>query len=320
MKLLAETKSKDSIKSRQFPYLEMIFDAPHVAQVEFAARHCPSVDAPNELGVKKYLPKHPMSRQAPTLFLPNGAGNSIDRFQARFIKVGNVWESINANEYYENIFGTFHIDIPTRLQLESYSIDPYQPNGIPLSVYFNGKVVAEVSPKYASRKGLDSGEIPQKARDQMEKLMRNSHIPILINRESVGDPESWTRTVLSKDIRERVSKQFIRSFPKVRDCSEQGATTNIPTTNKDILIADRIFRSKSNSILVGVAWRKACYPGETIGEFAHWYSVKDAKIKEISKNEWLLPRDAGDFDGDGKSEWIFSTFRDSQPYVLFQIE
>jgi hypothetical protein len=159
-------------------------------------------------------------------------------------------------------------------------------------------------------------------------------VRIVTSLGSAKDPEGWrpSKTIapsLAKRARELFRTDYARSFECLPSADEtegeQMRLTADPFADRDLDVF-RAFVARSGDALVGIRARNRCkVPGQT--ETAappvlqtHWYFVPKAgpaRVVTRAKDARL----AADFDGDGSSEWIFTSQGiDAKPpyyYALF---
>lgn len=141
---------------------------------------------------------------------------------------------------------------------------------------------------------------------------------VAISKPNFTDPDHWKSSVLAA-----VRANFRREFPKVKTCTdEQNPIIQDRKYKNSDLQVTRAYGSNRGSFLVETDLKLGdCdeYIDDRNDPFAdQWFYVsKDLTFRRLGGFLELL--DAGDYDGDGKSEVIFFLTQpgDTDGYVLF---
>ena len=133
---------------------------------------------------------------------------------------------------------------------------------------------------------------------------------VAVSKPHYKDPEGWKPAHLSAESLNALHEQFRRQFPRVLNCRNPNENTPKPWAYQDNDIkTGKAYSSRLNWSLAALSltgW--ACDgPQETDGPFIdHWYALTPTgTIIDLGSGMQFL--DAGDYDGDGKSEVLFSS-------------
>jgi hypothetical protein len=146
---------------------------------------------------------------------------------------------------------------------------------------------------------------------------------VVVNQPSSSDPDGWKRGTLPKDIVQIVQTAFRHEFPHVRNCDKDEGPV-LPNDwqfpNSDIEVTATYSSNKSSFLVETQLKHGQCgWVDDPDDPFAdQWFFVaKDRSCRRIGAFMTLL--DAGDYDGDGKSEVIFfmSQGENTDGYVFF---
>lgn len=148
---------------------------------------------------------------------------------------------------------------------------------------------------------------------------------ILVSGGSFSDPEGW-KPIRNKRVLSLVKKTFAKNIGPVTVC-EEGTFEEKPEKVKiksDQISLIKMYGSKLNEFIVGV--RLPDYdkfakcdglPPESFTD--HWYHVKKEDMSLIGNQ--IIPVDAGDYDSDGRSEWVFQSAKYNRDgYGLYLLE
>ncbi len=132
---------------------------------------------------------------------------------------------------------------------------------------------------------------------------------VAVSKPNFKDPENWKPTPLPPEILSGLRQQFRKKFPKVLNCKDaiENTLKPWPYRDEDIKVG-KTYSSKGHWSLAELyltGW--ACDgPQENDSAFeSQWYAVgPKGEFKFLESGMWLL--DAGDYEGDGKSEVLFA--------------
>jgi hypothetical protein len=133
---------------------------------------------------------------------------------------------------------------------------------------------------------------------------------VAVSHPSVADPENWKPTTLSPEQVDSMRRLFRAKFPMIKNC--RNPEENIPRpwkySDEDIQIRSAYSSNESWTLVeTGLNSKKdACdFVEEDGGPYdGGWYLLEPGAVPRfLGFGMWLL--DAGDYDGDGKSEVLF---------------
>ncbi len=145
------------------------------------------------------------------------------------------------------------------------------------------------------------------------------NVPVISN-DKAADPDNWTRAEPPNNEIKLAKEAFVKRFEFERKCridekDPPWGTIEITKNKlelKSIDVDPRSFRSKQGAFLIGLRTKEErCLTDiHSMNSFyqKHWYLVSKKGVKEIDLTEKkfsIEPLDATDFDGDGKTEWLF---------------
>jgi hypothetical protein len=152
---------------------------------------------------------------------------------------------------------------------------------------------------------------------KIKELWKENRAPFVVYASSVSDPENWKRGKLPSNLDQLVRRQYVNHMKTIlQDCE-------IDPKN-DLVIHPRSFVSSTKAYLVGVGapaiWEKCTNPRDDIIVGLNlWFFKSEDSSEFLLIGDGFSPVDAADFDGDGKTEWIF--VREGQrglgSYILF---
>lgn len=130
---------------------------------------------------------------------------------------------------------------------------------------------------------------------------------LLTSSRSVSDPDRWTsiQTTVAED--KLALETYHKSHQRKRPCDLEESGTAHPGENTELtklqdLVVKKRFRDQSGALLIGVFEREVCFrPWDEMQ--TDWYFIREGKVEQTFFE--MRPVDAADFDGDGKSEWVF---------------
>ena len=142
---------------------------------------------------------------------------------------------------------------------------------------------------------------------------------VLVSKQHFDDPEGWRASDLSSAELQKSRDLYHKLVPLIPDCDEQSGdvTENnaYPVENIQLL---KSYRSRSDSVLVGLSIDDSDSDCEvTPDEYLnHWFLLEKGKIRYLGLG--MVPIDAEDLDGDGRSEWLFASGGEGvDSYILF---
>lgn len=153
---------------------------------------------------------------------------------------------------------------------------------------------------------------------------------VVVSKPNFTDPEHWKRAKLPDDLVQSVRKVFHKTFPHIRQCDPSGeplpADSRIPDSEIGVLKA---YSSNKGSFIVEtrLANHRCVFNMDgtelQLLEGDQWYHVTPVGEVVFLARDWKLV-DAGDYDGDGKSEVIFYVAEseddaevETEGYILF---
>lgn len=144
---------------------------------------------------------------------------------------------------------------------------------------------------------------------------------VAVSQPNFEDPEVWKPTHLQPEVVAALRKEFRRKFPTVTNCRNPYENVARPWRYRDERIEiTKAYSSKNNWSVAQIAlsgYRCDGPPenGDPFGD--QWYVIEPgAGIRFLDTGMWLV--DAGDYDGDGQSEVLFSIDRYNRGgYKLF---
>jgi hypothetical protein len=153
---------------------------------------------------------------------------------------------------------------------------------------------------------------------------------VVVSKPNFTDPERWKRTKLPDDLVQSIRKVFRDTFHHVRQCDSSGEPLGRDSRVLDSEIGVlKAYGSNKGSFLVETQLTKhRCVfnkDGDNLQllEGDQWYYVTPTAVVTFLARDWELV-DAGDYDGDGKSEVIFYVAEseddaavEKEGYILF---
>lgn len=129
---------------------------------------------------------------------------------------------------------------------------------------------------------------------------------VAVSKPNYSDPENWKPTHPTPEIIAAVRQSYLSRFPKIATCIARtiGREESQAASPGEAISVQKLYGSNRNWFLVE-AQSRYCDRG-TIREFSsRWFVITpERQVKYLGSSMWLV--DAGDYDGDGKSELIFS--------------
>ena len=156
----------------------------------------------------------------------------------------------------------------------------------------------------------------------------HTHRPLVVvsqEQENYEDPDNWKpakptnrEIALAKlKFREKVPDYVLRN-----DDQTEIINRHQSYLDRDIKVFKKAYRSKNGNLIIGLCLNSQLdLVGSTLDQDAnwskHWFYINEEGIVEFIDNH-ITPLEVGDFDGNGKSEWIFGfSFYASDGYMLF---
>jgi hypothetical protein len=131
---------------------------------------------------------------------------------------------------------------------------------------------------------------------------------VAVSQPYFKDPEEWKPAQLSLKQIDAVRKEFRIKFPNALNCTnpEENRPRPWKYQDEDVKISSTYFSKGGWSLVqLGLTGYACDGPVDDDGPFiGQWYVLEPSgKIRFLGTNMWLV--DAGDYDGDGKSEVLF---------------
>ncbi len=130
---------------------------------------------------------------------------------------------------------------------------------------------------------------------------------IAVSQPNYRDPDGWKPAKLSEAATPAVRRQFRKRFPKVTNCLNGRPDEEKPWTYEDSNITvQKVYASKRNWMVASVLLDTYRCDGPPDEAFAvQWFVITpQQEVRWLGSSMWLV--DAGDYDGDGKSELVFA--------------
>jgi hypothetical protein len=148
---------------------------------------------------------------------------------------------------------------------------------------------------------------------------------VVVSKPNCSDPDGWKRSEhLPDEIASIVRKEFRREFPSTDRCKDEEITVKNWKFPDSALTFPVVYASNKNSYLVEASLNAGdCgYVDDPNDPLADpWFFVSaDRRVKHFGSFLYLL--DAGDYDGDGRSELIFMLNQpeDTDGFVLYNAD
>lgn len=130
---------------------------------------------------------------------------------------------------------------------------------------------------------------------------------IAVSQPNYRDPDGWKPAKLPETATVAVRRQFRKRFPEATNCLKGQSDNEKPWPYDDSNIAvQKVYGSKRNWMVASVLlapYRCDGPPGQPFVE--QWFVITpQQEVRWLDSNMWLV--DAGDYDGDGKSELVFA--------------
>jgi hypothetical protein len=130
---------------------------------------------------------------------------------------------------------------------------------------------------------------------------------IAISQPNYLDPDGWKPAKLTAAVTRAIRQQFRRQFPRVMNCARGQNENAKPWPYEDVNISiQKACASKRGWFIAEVLLSPYRCDGPPDEAFAsQWFVVTPQhEVRFLDSHMWLV--DAGDYDGDGKSEIVFS--------------
>jgi hypothetical protein len=142
---------------------------------------------------------------------------------------------------------------------------------------------------------------------------------VLVSKQNFDDPEAWRAYDLSAIELQKSRDLYHKLVPLIPDCDEESGDviSNNSYPAEDIQPI-KSYRSKENEVIAGLSIDDTdsdceVTPDEYIN---HWFLMENGRIKYLGLG--MVPIDAEDLDGDGRSEWLFASGGEGvDSYILF---
>ena len=200
------------------------------------------------------------------------------------------------------------------------------------TVAFDGKRVGDLQSSPAGRFEIDAdanlglpddGEKLPKVGKSTREFAGGHNAPVLrplvlLSEGNFRDPQQWK--VKKASATSSLLARFRKDTAHVHNCSgKDGTPSAFHFTDRQVGVV-KSYQANNGARLVGLQLdtRLSKCPGAKDREWrTHWYLVPH-KGDVVSLGDSLVPLDAGDYDGDGQSEFVFSIQRpDEDGYALF---
>lgn len=202
------------------------------------------------------------------------------------------------------------------------------------TVLFDGKNIGHIigndtkTPNDLSTKGLQTIASPKKEIPMVGKITdefstwtdQKTYRPLaLTTGEYYNDPENWKISKLSVKNEKAVKKEFHAKFDEVINCRDYIENKGKPWSykDKDIKVL-KSYSSKTNWIIASLQLGPYKCDGPSETAYAKtWFLISPTgNISYLDSGMTLV--DAGDYDGDGKTELIFQVSRYNQGgYIMY---
>jgi len=181
-----------------------------------------------------------------------------------------------------------------------------------------GQITARTPPEFRGYDSVgcqeitSSGPIPTVGNRSIENsgfLFSPAYRPLVgVSKPYFKDPQHWKPSQLSTEPVSNIREQFRRKFPKVTNCRNpyENALKPWPYQDKDIKIGKAYSSNEDRSVAELHLSGWACDGPQEDGSpfLTQWYTISPTgEVRLLGSEMWLL--DAGDYDGDGRSEVLF---------------
>ncbi len=153
---------------------------------------------------------------------------------------------------------------------------------------------------------------------------------VVVSKPNFADPENWKRTKVPEEVAEQVRSVFRKTFNHIRQCDSSGEPLSRDSKVLDAeIIVVQTYGSNQHAFIVETQLKNHRCVFNMNGnklqllEGNQWYYVTPSGEVKFLSRDWALV-DAGDYDGNGKSEVIFYIAEsendvevETEDYVLF---
>lgn len=145
---------------------------------------------------------------------------------------------------------------------------------------------------------------------------------VLVSAPNFRDPDEWKRKQLSTGLMKQAREKFRKAFPHVRNCDKDGNASQADWKylDSDLELLD-IYGAKTGSRLVHLLLKgnQCDYIDDPDDPFVDQWFLISPDGASLRLGGFMELVDAGDYDGDGRSEVIFALGQpeDEDGYVLF---
>lgn len=133
---------------------------------------------------------------------------------------------------------------------------------------------------------------------------------VVVSMENFKDPDGWKLTQLTTDEKATALARYLKDLKGLRNCKNADENKGFPMIAKaEDVQSLKSYRAKDGRLIYGFQLNSSLYQCDGIpdGEWlSYWYFVGNAgKAEAKLLGRSLVPVDAGDYDVDGKSEFVF---------------
>lgn len=193
-------------------------------------------------------------------------------------------------------------------------------------VGFSGKYLGSVSaPPHAAQPEwvIEGRAVPRVGKPSAQYggfLDSTVHRPLVVSsRRQFGDPDGWKKGAPPAASTAALKAAFWKKFPQVENCKSRSDEYARPWKYTDENIKLTKYYTSRNGWAVAELLLSpySCDGPEDDAFTRQWFAISpEGGIKFLDAGIWLV--DAGDYDGDGKSELIFAIDRYNEGgYILF---
>ncbi len=176
-------------------------------------------------------------------------------------------------------------------------------------VAFDGKKFGAVKSKYPKKYSIYAEYGTQDVITTDGNMPRTDRPIILVSEPNFKDPENWKPS--SIDEKDKSKLLAIIQKNEIENCDESDSekiSTRKFKIKKSDLTFSKVYKSNKGHIITGVSLSEDLYKCDFMREGAwteNWYFIKnDGTVEGLGGG--LKPIDAGDYDADGKSEFMFA--------------
>lgn len=211
------------------------------------------------------------------------------------------------------------------------------PKNVTWNIAFDGKTLGTISTQInesnlysAQRSLLVSSDINKIKKFDNSKKAYGSWMGydrfrpmVIVSNKNTSDPERW-KPSNSKAAISKAKKSFLEMLKPISICDKETYEVKEKIKVKSSQVSFiKGYENKLDEYIVGLRlpdyWSTTNCDGEAPDEFStHWLYVKGKKAQLIGNQ--IVPIDAGDYDNDGRSEWIFQISRYNEDgYGMFPL-